>query len=182
MLTTKTKLIGMTLCAASLSACSSFYSTSATSYHPTTTHRDAEVQLYPDGYDNGGAYAPTDATTVKKDIVVPDTYHTNAYQAPTSFKDRDNSWVGHQNPQGYTIELANGDKAADVAGVLQKAPKNERMAEIKYRQDGKEYYKGVYGSYPSYQAAQQALSALPEDVRQGAGVKTWGSVQSSVSQ
>ena len=56
------------------------------------------------------------------------------------------------------------------------------MAEIKYQNQGKAYYKGVYGSYPSFDAAQQALNNLPDDVKKGAGVKTWGSVQSSVAE
>ena len=87
-----------------------------------------------------------------------------------------------QNAQGYTIELADGDKAAQVAGALYKAPKNQRTAEVKYQQGGKTYYKGLYGSYPSYDAAQQALSTLPADVKQKAGIKSWGSVQHGVGE
>ena len=82
--------------------------------------------------------------------------------------------------QNYTIELADGDKASEVANTLYKAPKNDRMAEIKYQKDGKTYYKGVYGSYPSLEAAQQALTTLPDEIKQKAGVQTWGSVQQNV--
>jgi septal ring-binding cell division protein DamX len=182
----KTKLIGITLCAVSLSACNSLdHTVSGDAYKPSS-HRDSGIQLYPDGYDNGGAYAPDTAQTAKTSdnpaVTVPETYHVGAYQAPESFKDRDKTWINSQNSQGYTIEVANGDKPAEVASVLQKTPKNERMAEVKYKHDGKDYYKGIYGTYPSYEAAQQALSTLPEDIRQNAGIKTWGSVQSSVSE
>ena len=176
----KTKIIGITLGVAGLSACSSsFYQHSDLNPYQSSTP-GAAVQLYPDGYDNGGAYAPKEAG--KQQIVVPETYHVGTTQAPASFKDRDSTWISSQNPQGYTIEVAPGEKAAEVAGTLQKVPKNERMAEVKYQQDGKTYYKGIYGTYPSYEAAQQALSALPEEVKQSAGIKTWGSVQSSVTE
>lgn len=177
---TKTKIISLTVCLASLSACGTFNSSAYDSTYSNYSNQ-AGTQLYPEGYENGGA-AYTSTLPEKKEVVVPESYHVGPYQAPTSFKDRDTSWVSSQDPQGYTIELANGDKPADVAGILQKAPKNERMAEVKYQNQGKAYYKGIYGSYPSFDAAQQALNSLPEDVKKGADVKTWGSVQSSVTQ
>jgi septal ring-binding cell division protein DamX len=76
--------------------------------------------------------------------------------------------------------LAAGKKASQVASKLQQAPKSNRRAQVKYQRNGQNYYKGVYGSYSSYQAAQQALNSLPANVRQGAKIKSWGSVQSSV--
>ena len=177
----KTKMITMTLCVVGLSACSSWYQNSQIHSYPTK-NRSSAIQLYPDGYDNGGAYAPDSvSTTLSKPHTASsaDGYQANVNTVePASFKMRDKSWVSSQNPQGYTIELSNGEKASDVAGTLQKAPKNERMAEVKYQRDGKQYYKCVYGSYPTYEAAQQALSTLPEDVKQGATVKTWGHIQS----
>lgn len=174
----KTKIIGITLCAVGLSACTSLYNKSSDTHTYPSKNRDAAIQLYPDGYDNGGAYAPDQVNAASIKPVVPDSYHVGDATAPASFKERDNGWVGKQNPQGYTIEIANGENAANVASSLQKAPKNERAAEVKYKQDGKQYYKGVYGSYPTYEAAQQALNALPDDVKQGASVKTWGNIQS----
>ncbi|MFZ4077344.1 MAG: SPOR domain-containing protein [Legionellaceae bacterium] len=175
----KTKTIAITVCLASLSACSTFNTDTYNSNYSNYRNQPA-LQLYPEGYENTQVYAAT--ATEKKAVVVPESYHVGTYQAPASFKDRDISWVSSQNPQGYTIELADGEQAAEVAGALQKAPKNERMAEVKYQNQGKAYYKGVYGSYPSFDAAQQALNSLPEDVKKSAGVKTWGSVQSSVTQ
>ena len=89
--------------------------------------------------------------------------------------------MNSQNSQAFTIELADEEKASQVANTLYKAPKNERMGEVKYQRDGKTYYKGLYGSFPSYEAAQQALSALPSDVKQNAGIKKWASVQNGVN-
>lgn len=113
----------------------------------------------------------------KQDVLVPDSYHVGDMRSPVSFKDRDQVWVSSQNPQSYTIELANGDKAAKVAQTLYKAPKKERMAQVKSERDGKDYYQGVYGSYGSAAEAQKALDALPPELKSGASVKNWGSVQ-----
>jgi septal ring-binding cell division protein DamX len=101
--------------------------------------------------------------------------------APSSHTDRDKEWVNNQSAESYTIELADGDQAAEVAKTLYKAPKKERMAEIKYQRAGKTYYKGLYGTYPNYEAAQEALKSLPEDMKQKAGVKPWSSIQRSVN-
>lgn len=128
-------------------------------------------------------YQPSqNANAAKKPVEVPETYHVGRYHSPTSHKDRDRRWVVSQNPQAYTIEIAEGEKASQVAGKLFKAPKKDRMAQIKYQRGDRVYYEGVYGSYPSYEAAQQALSTLPDDLKQGAHIKSWGSVQNKVYQ
>lgn len=145
-------------------------------------------EVYP--YDNNSVYQAQEykynyyVSTDReyKAVDVPNSYHVNSYQTPVSFKDRDKDWVTKQNPQGYTIEVADEEKAAQVAQKLFKAPKSDRRAQIKYQRNGKEYYKGVYGSFESQEAAQKALDSLPPDVKQGAGVKQWGAVQSNVGE
>lgn len=98
-------------------------------------------------------------------------------RSPVSFKDRDQNWVNSQSPQGYTIELVEGDKAAQVAQVLYKAPKNDRLVQVKYEQDGKTHYNGVYGTYRSADEAQKALNALPPEIKSSASVVNWSIVQ-----
>ncbi|MGQ3888959.1 SPOR domain-containing protein [Legionella sp. CNM-1927-20] len=116
-----------------------------------------------------------------REVKVPESYHVGAYHSPTRAKDRDRSWVSSQNPLGYTIELADEEKPAQVAKKLHLAPKHDRMAEIKYQRDGRDYYKGLYGSYSSKQEAENALNNLPPELKQGANIKDWSSIQSSAS-
>jgi hypothetical protein len=134
--------------------------------------------FYSQAYDLGGPdnykYQP------KREINIPDTYYTGAYRSPTSHKDMDKSWVQGQNPQQYTIEVADDEKAARVASKLYRLPKTDRSAELKYQKEGKVFYKGVYGTYNSKEEAEKALNNLPTDLKEKAGVREWGSVQSTV--
>ena len=177
---TKTTLLSLCLSITGLTSCVTDNSSTYDDYKAYTYNTSTQL-YYPQGYDNTGYYADA-VPTEQKVVEVPESYHIGAYHSPTPHTDVDRSWVKSQNATGYTIELADGDKPSDVAGTLQKAPKTERTAEIKYQQGGKTYYKGLYGTYPSYEAAQKALGALPQDVKQKAGIKAWGSVQSGVDE
>ncbi len=172
----KTQLFSLLLCISSLPACTSYGPSSTSSYQYSTE----DTQLYPAKYESN-IYL-SDQYQESKQVIVPESYHMGANHSPTTHTDRDRSWMNSQNSEGYTIELGNSDKASEVAKTLYKAPKNDRMAEIKYQKEGKTYYKGLYGSYPTLEAAEQALKALPEDVKQTAGVKTWGSVKTGVGE
>ena len=172
----KNRILSILLCVSGLSACTSDNPMVYSNYQPFTY--DAPP-MYPEGY---ASNVYSELPQEKQPIEVPDTYLAGANHSPTPHKDIDREWVNNQNGQSYTIEVADGEKAAQVAGTLYKAPKSERTAEVKYQRDGKTYYKGLYGTYPSYEAAQQALSTLPADVKQNAGIKTWSSVQSGVNE
>lgn len=137
--------------------------------------------LYPESYESDIYYYKPYEYQERKQVKVPETYHVGAYRSPISHKDQDKTWVEGQNPQGYTIEIADKEKASEVAGQLQNVPKNERRAEVRYERDGKTYYRGLYGSYPNLEDAKKAMGTLPANVQEGANVKTWGSVQSSVN-
>jgi septal ring-binding cell division protein DamX len=142
--------------------------------YPSYTYNDNQLINY---NSSDAGYRHTDGG---QQVAVPDSYHVSEYQPPVSFKDRDRTWVSGQNPQGYTIELAEGEKASQVAQTLYKTPKNDRMAQVKSQVNGKAYYKGVYGTYPDAASAQKALDALPDEVKKSAGVKSWGTVQQNL--
>lgn len=172
----KGKFIVLGLSALNLCSC---MMTDNEGYSPSyQTYTYDNSQLYPQTgytYDSSYRYSSSDQM-----VTVPNSYHVGEYHSPVSFKDRDKTWVSDQNPQGYTIELAEGEKAAQVAQKLYKTPKNDRMAQVKYQANGKAYYKGVYGTYPDAASAQKALDSLPTDVKQGASVKNWSSLQQNL--
>lgn len=167
----KIKLALMGLCVISVSSCSMVdgeYTNYPTyTYYPAQPYTSSNYTMT--NYDS--RYTP------RQDVVVPESYHVGELRSPVSFKDRDETWVNNQNPQSYTIELTEGNKASTVAQVLYKAPKNDRMAQVKYERDGKTYYKGVYGTYNSSAEAQKALNDLPPELKNSASVVNWSSVQ-----
>lgn len=176
------KLIIGALCLIQLTGCMNYEDSYPTAYetyaydnsqfYPTVDYRMANYGSNSQPYKGQGS----------GNVVVPDSYHVGAYHSPVSFKDRDKNWVRSQNPQGYTIEVADNAKASQVAQALYKAPKSDRRAQVKYYRNGQTYYKGVYGSYDSPEAAQKALDSLPAEIKQGAGVKNWSSVQGSLNE
>lgn len=167
------------LCALGVSSCVIVDNrTSDDLYYPAYATYDNSQLYMQSNYSNSSYnYKYNYSIQPKQDVVVPDSYHVGEVRSPVSFQDRDSVWVSSQNPQAYTIELANGDKASKVAQVLYKAPKNDRRAQVKYQRYGKNYYRGVYGSYHSAAEAQKALDALPVDIRNGATVTRWDRVQ-----
>ncbi|KTD25859.1 MULTISPECIES: SPOR domain-containing protein [Legionella] len=171
----KVRILVVCFCASGLTACLSDHQNYYSRYTSTQPYMYQNTQFYPQTYDgtaNYGEFVPA-----YREVSVPDSYYAGSYRSPTSHKDLDRNWVSSQNPNGYTIELGESEKASQVAGKLYKAPKNNRMAEVKYNRGGKNYYKGVYGSYSNYEEAQKALNNLPPELKQSAGIKNWGSIQ-----
>jgi septal ring-binding cell division protein DamX len=115
-------------------------------------------------------------TVSKKGVVLPPTYYL-AEGTPVSHQSSDNTWVETQSSSGYTIQLAEDSSAPAVAQTLQKAPKNARMAQVQYNNNGKSNYVGVYGTYATKEEADAALAKLPATLQSSAKVESWGSVQ-----
>jgi septal ring-binding cell division protein DamX len=173
----KVQFLTLCLCATGLTACA----TDGTNYHSFQSYyasysyqpyRYQDTQ-YSKAFDNLESYSSEPQSTA----IIPDSYHTGPLHSPTSHKDVDRNWVNTQNPSGYTIQIGESEKASQVAAKLYKAPKSDRAAEIKYNRDGRDYYKGVYGSYSNYEEAQKVLNNLPPEIKEGADIKTWSSVQ-----
>lgn len=150
------------------------YSTS-----PYSTNRYNEMQYYTQTYDLGNTNERYE--TERQQVAVPDSYHVGSSYAPARAKDRDKNWVRNQNPQSYTITIAEDEKPASVAKKLYQLPKSERSAEINFQRNGKSVYQGVYGSYRSKEDAEKALNSLPAEVKQNADIKEWSSVQSNIN-
>lgn len=156
------------------------------------TYEEREYLTYqPAFFGTGNLYPASDSYRMNdyaydsqpgQGVVVPESYHVGQFHSPVSFKDRDRTWVNNQNAQGYTIELADDEQPSTVAQQLYKAPKTDRMAQIRYYKNGKTYYRGLYGSYENAEDAQKALNALPPEVKKNAGIKNWGSVQNNLTQ
>lgn len=144
-----------------------YYNSSNFTYNP----------LYPEGYETGGNFNPPQPSSPASTVVVPESYHVGIDHSPVPPKDVDKNWVATQSPEHFTIELVDADKPYEVAKILSEVPKNERTAELKYERNGKTYYKGMYGTFDSYEAAQAALNQLPEAVKQTAGIKRWDGIQ-----
>lgn len=170
---TTMRILTVSLCV-SLTACQTTHS-SYQSYQYGDSTYTSQTPLYPDSYESV-EYGPSAEV---KSALPPEKF--NRYESPVPAKEMDKHWILGQNPQAYTIELAQSEHASQVASVLSNAPKNERMAEIKYQKNGKTYYQGIYGSFPSAEAAQQALNQLPENVKQNAQVKNWSGVQADAN-
>jgi hypothetical protein len=107
----------------SLCACATYNPGGYTTSLPSST--DHGTELYPEGYENTGY-----SSDYHQQVSVPDSYHVSSYHPPEKSKNVDEQWVGGQNPTGYTIEVADGDKASSVANTLLQAPKNERKVKL----------------------------------------------------
>lgn len=158
----------------SLSACIGD-GTSNDLYFWDSAPSDYSAQMYPENYDS--SFDDYRAQHEPSRVVVPQSYHLGIANTPTASKDEDKQWIDGQNPESYTIQIARDTKPASVANKLQKTPKNERSAEVK-SQSGT--YIGVYGTYPTREAAEAKLNSLPAEIKDQAQIKNWHSVQNDV--
>ena len=97
-----------------------------------------------------------------------------------SSKNLDTVWAQQQLPEHYTIIIAQDISAAHVAMALHQAPKTAHMAEVKVQSRGSVSYMGVYGTYPTYEAAQQALTSNAETMQSSGVIKTWSEIQQNI--
>ena len=140
-------------------------------------YSDPEYSMYTDYQERNNYYQRNQNSGMAQPVEVPESYHVGSYRSPVSHRNRDNNWVNQQNPRKYTIQLSEGRKPSSVARVLTRAPKRNRTATVKSFNNGQAYFRGVYGSYSSYEDAKRALDTLPEEVKNQATIKSWGSVQ-----
>ena len=175
------KISILSLSTITLSACMIDGTSSLSTINPYEYNKHDQQSIYPDSYETYSSHSEAyiEPTSTPHDVVIPNSYHIGTMGGPTSSKSIDKSWAQSQNPNSYTIEVASDQKPSRVASVLYKAPKSERTAEVKTN-NGE--YKGLFGTYPTYEAAQEKLNSLPDDMKQNASIKKWNNVQVDINE
>ena len=69
----------------------------------------------------------------------------------------------NQNPSFYTIQLLVSSQKVDLTAFAEAHNLMDDIAIYKKYFEGKEQYSVIYGMYPSYQNAHDALTKLPEE-------------------
>lgn len=171
---------GMLIVVGGLAGCSAYDSYDSSNY----SNIIYEDRYHSPNYQNHaqpGAYNQSYPQDIAQpQVEVPNSYHVGERHSPVSHKSRDKRWVYQQNPGGYTIEVASGAKATSVASKLHGAPRQNRRAQVTYQQNGQTLHQGLYGSYSTYEEAQQALSGLPNNLKSSARIKQWSNVQNQL--
>ena len=80
-----------------------------------------------------------------------------------------NEWLGRQNPRQYTLQLMSSTARSDARDILNRY-RLDPYAICAYKKDDTQRYMLLYGVFEDTTAAQQAISALPDELRQN---KPW---------
>jgi len=78
-------------------------------------------------------------------------------------------WLGRQNPHRYTLQLMSSTTRSDVQDILNRY-RLDPYAICAYKKESKQRYMLLYGVFEGTSDAQQAISALPDELRQN---KPW---------
>lgn len=159
----------------SLAACTTNNPNGYTNYQ---TYTDHGIELYPQGYEDGPSEANLQMFKIRNQVSVPQTYYAGE-GTPVRHDTVDKSWTAMQHANDYTIQIKEAEKPAEVAKTLLETPKEERTAQIKSENNGKVSYKGLYGSYPTIEAAEEAKKKLPASLQSEAQIITWSKVNPS---
>ena len=82
-------------------------------------------------------------------------------RTPGDNKIRREDWVKQQPADTYTLQLSSLLKEKDIIHFIQKNHLAENAAYIEVIIKGKTRYNALYGSYPTYVQAQNAITTLP---------------------
>lgn len=90
-------------------------------------------------------------------------------------------WILKQDKSFYTIQLIVSPQKVDLpVFVHTHALSEDEIAIYKNRYKGEERYSVIYGTYPSYQSANEALTALPETVLKTSRVRSIRIIQQQI--
>ena len=79
-------------------------------------------------------------------------------------------WLWSQNPSHYTLQLAAGTDKKAIAAFIKRYKLEGKAVYFHRLRDGKDWYILVYGSYPGYSKAKQAIATLPPAIQKS---KPW---------
>jgi len=74
-------------------------------------------------------------------------------------------WVRSQNENFYTLQLASSTNAELIKKYFYENSLSGKAGYYKNHREGENWYALIYGAYPSVNAANQAISSLPKDLR-----------------
>lgn len=74
-------------------------------------------------------------------------------------------WIAAQNPKYYTLQLASSTNQQLIAKYYQENELAGQAGYYRSKREGEEWYALVYGTYPSVQAAKDAIETLPQDLK-----------------
>jgi len=75
------------------------------------------------------------------------------------------NWLKQQSPNNYTIQLAASVQARLINAYIKQLDLNEGYAHTVTIRDDQTWHAIIYGSYPSFSSAKQALDTLPDSWR-----------------
>jgi DamX protein len=96
---------------------------------------------------------------------------------------RGEDWIRHQSPGAYTLQLVAGRQPATLTRFIAEhhLGNSQELAYYQGTRDGAPWHGLIYGSYPNKQAAIDARSRLPEDLRRGTPwVRDFAGLQNSL--
>lgn len=91
--------------------------------------------------------------------------------------DNQEGWLWSQDPRHYTLQLTAGTDKRAIEALIKRHNLKGKAIYFHRLRDGKDWYILLYGSYPGYAKAQQALKQLPLAVQKA---KPWARTFSAI--
>ncbi len=89
---------------------------------------------------------------------------------PSAMTSNQEGWLWSQDPSHYTLQLAAGTDKKAIQAFIKRYKLTGKAVYFHRLRDGKDWYILVYGSYPGYSKAKQAIATLPPAVQKA---KPW---------
>ena len=125
-----------------------------------------------------------DGSVLKEQVMVETVQHPDSPRMPVSdVPINTESWVMQQPPDSYTLQIGS---SVDEQGIVDLIRENRLTDEAAYIQvviDGVTRYSALYGSFESFDEAQQAIAVLPEQLQRAKPwVRNFGILQGMINE